>query len=122
MIEDSEYKITNGIDIVYISRFENKMKNQTLLRKIFHPTELKNQDPSHLAGIFAAKEAIMKALALPLGSWLNIEIKYESSGKPFVELSENLKKKIKDISIGISHDKDYAIACCVASIIEEDKK
>lgn len=115
---------STGVDLVYIPRFKNTIKktDRTFLSKVFHPSELKNMDLEHLAGIFAAKEAVMKALELQPGNWLEIEIRYKLNGRPFVEVSERLEKKIKDISVGISHDKDYAIASCVASIIKDDKE
>jgi len=109
--------IKTGLDVVYIPRFKNiaNKQKQNFLSKIFHPSELKKMNLDHLAGIYAAKEAVMKALGLQPGSWLEIEIKHKSNGQPFIEVSEALKiKKIEDISLSISHDHNYAIAFCVA--------
>ncbi len=121
MVKSYVGRIANGIDIVYLPRFNEKIKNQNFLRKIFHPGELKNPNPSHLAGIFAAKEAVMKSLSLPAGRWLDIEIKYRDF-KPHVKLSNEINQKIKDISISISNDGDYVIATCTAIMNEGDQK
>ena len=52
-----------GIDIEEVSRF--KKKDITLLKKILSKDELRNIkkfNPMRIAGIFSAKEAIIKAL------------------------------------------------------------
>ena len=98
-----------GCDIVCISEFEKRAKRggERFFKKIFLPSELKNSSPEHLAGMFAAKEAIMKTLDLPPGSWLDIELESHSSGKPHCRL-------VSDLSI--SHEKDYVIAVACRTI------
>lgn len=98
-----------GTDIVYIPRIKKLITNKSFLEKIFHPSELKNLKPEHLAGILAAKEAFFKAINQK-PRWLDIEIAYENTGRPKIALSNKLKSKIKNCDISISHDKGYAIA------------
>ena len=104
--------VRTGIDIVHIPKIKRLMENDTAIRKIFHSNELKNLDAEHLAGIFAAKEAVFKALKKK-PEWLSVELKYEDSGAPILNLSNDLAQKILHSDVSISHDEDYAIASVV---------
>ena len=56
---------------------------------------------SHIAGRFAAKEAISKALGTGFGKdlgWLDIEILNDEAGKPIVYMSEKFLQKHIDPS------------------------
>jgi phosphopantetheine--protein transferase-like protein len=100
-----------GCDIVQISKFEERIQqsNSTLLSNLFSSYELNNaKSIKSLAGLFAAKEAIVKALQLNPGNWSQIEIFKLESGKPTIKL--NFDKKISSHDISISHDGDYAFA------------
>jgi phosphopantetheinyl transferase (holo-ACP synthase) len=66
-----------------------------------------------LAGIFAAKEAVTKALSMRPGHWLNIAIEQAPTGAPRVVLAQS-PPTLEDIGISISHDGDYALAFAVA--------
>jgi len=103
-----------GTDIVRVERFRAP-GIKTPVEKIFLPSELSNRDPKHLAGIFAAKEAAMKALKIPAGEWQNIEITYEESGRPQLNLLRDFLSvpKILSWDLSISHDGGYAIAVAV---------
>jgi holo-[acyl-carrier protein] synthase len=80
------------------------------LERVFHPHELDNGRPERLAGIFAAKEALFKALGKK-EDWLMISIMYEKdTGKPVLE-SPLLAGR--HASVSISHDGDYAIAAVI---------
>ena len=94
-----------GVDIVNIPEFSKQIASgsETFLNKTFSPNELEVRSPEHLAGIFAAKEAVMKALNLPVGSWQQIEIL--SNPKPVAKLDDGQK-----VEISISHHMDYAVA------------
>jgi holo-[acyl-carrier protein] synthase len=108
-------KILVGTDVVYIPDFSRSIKigGKRMLEKIFTVAELKNQKPEHLAGIFAAKEAAMKALGIKLGKWQTIDIRYGQQGKPKVILSEKLKHNSCDISISHSHNYAIAVFVCI---------
>jgi phosphopantetheinyl transferase (holo-ACP synthase) len=72
-----------------------------------------------VAGVFAAKEAAAKALELPLGIWLELEITWEDSGKPVLLLSERLGAQVLSSDISISHSSDHVVAVCVL-LCDED--
>ena len=102
-----------GLDLVEISRFKrfSDRKDHTALIKIFLPSEISYcfgfKDPSpHLAGLFAAKEAVSKALGIAKFPFSEIEISHSSSGKPVAFH----KGKALVISISISHTRSVAAA------------
>lgn len=102
-------KLTTGIDIVHIPRFEKLMEDPQFSKKVFHTSELKNSRSEHLAGIFAAKEAYCKAVGKKL-DWLSMEIKNSRSGKPTILCEHTL-----NADVSISHDHEYAIAHVILS-------
>ena len=112
-----------GIDIIEISRFK-KIYDKfgcRLLKKIFNNDEIpkyknKNKYLSALAGKFAAKEAISKALGTGFGnnlSFLDIKILNLSSGQPYVVYKNNNQGYFH---ISISHSKENAIASAIVEI------
>jgi len=84
-----------------------------MCEKIFLPPEFFGREAHQLAGIFAAKEAISKALSMPPGHWLDIVIEHLPSGAPDVVLLGSHPKP-QELSISISHDGEYAMACALA--------
>lgn len=115
--------ITNiGNDIIEISRIKTNLERygQKFLDRIYSPEEqeycLKFHEPApRLAGRFAAKEAVSKALGTGFGedlSWLDITIQNEPRGNPIVILSHraNLHFDNPTLLISISHCKEYATA------------
>ena len=118
--------IKSGIDLVYLPRFKKSLKNggENFLRRVFLDSELVKTSPEHLAGIFAAKEAVMKALDLSKDSWLDIKITYSPSGTPKIkttnyELLASRSEPTTNYSLSISHDGNYVIACFVAILNEQ---
>lgn len=102
-----------GIDIVNIEKFKQKA-NKHFINKLYSDLELsyaykKENYIQTLAGIFAAKEAVIKANNLNLSAILRkkIEIKHIHD-KPIAFIDGY---KIKG-DISISHDGDYTIAIC----------
>ncbi len=99
-----------GIDLVDVDKFsrKNNILKSFTENEISHAESKLNTNES-LAGIFAAKEAIIKAFDLNLYYILRkkIEIIYEKS-KPVAYI--NGQKSFADISI--SHDGSYAIGVC----------
>jgi len=116
-----------GNDIIEIARIENAIKKHgnAILNKIFTQREknycLKYGLPyQRFAGRFAAKEAILKALGYGISkniSWHDIEILNDENGKPYVILSEEVKKIFSnpDLFISISHCINYAAAFAIAT-------
>lgn len=106
-------KIKLGCDIVDINRFKKIVEHdkKVALRNLFSDHELNSTDSvKSLAGIFAAKEAVIKALELNAGSWKLIEIIKQSNGKPVIKLLDFFDKNIISHDVSISHDGDYAFA------------
>ena len=113
-----------GIDIIEISRFCNININK-FINKYFTNIEKeyingkKNKDET-IAGIFACKEAVLKAFKLGIGKGIKlkeIEI-YHINGVPFVKKNKIIEKYLKlnncnEIEINISHSKKDAIAICI---------
>lgn len=111
-----------GIDIIEINRIEKALMKAAFKERIFTEAERaylkeRNYNTSTASGIFAAKEAISKALATGIGrvGWKDIEILRDDSGKPLACLKNEAKNVLKDLGgdrifLSISHSKEYAIA------------
>ena len=77
--------------------------------------------------MFAAKEAVMKALgtgARGVG-WREIEVLPDRRGKPLVYLYGGAKARAEEmglygIDVSLSHEREYAIASVVASRDDEE--
>jgi len=120
-----------GVDLVYLPRFKKSLKSggENFLRRVFLGQELDHLrgvpqaqhhlggEISHLAGIFAAKEAVIKALSLPTDSWHDIFIIHKPDGQPKVEII-NHKSSIINHSLSISHDGNYCFAQFIAMLKE----
>jgi holo-[acyl-carrier protein] synthase len=116
-------KLGFGIDIIEVKRFRQKKvkSNLKFYTSIYTESELKyslkRSDPyQHLAGIFAAKEATIKCLDLPL-RMIDIEISKDSSGKPSATV--NFNKKTVIVKVSISHTAQYAVA--IAILFDSDQ-
>jgi holo-[acyl-carrier protein] synthase len=119
--------INIGIDIVEIERIEQAVSSyhDSFLHRIYTNTELAycNNRPSRLAARFAAKEAVLKMLGTGIqgANLKEIEIISTSEGKPIVQLYGKIKNKatiqrITELSVSLSHEKKYAIACVIGNV------
>lgn len=119
-----------GVDIIEISRIEKAVNfNSLFIQKLFNKNEIdyfesRKLRPEYIAGRFAAKEAVAKALGTGFRefSMKDIEIDRTSLGKPIVIL----KGKAKMIAgkngnykmhVSISHDRQSAIAYAVLEVL-----
>lgn len=101
-----------GIDLVNNRRFSKYAENFAFLKKVFNASELKHKQK--IAGIFALKEACMKALGKKVG-WKEIEV--VAGGKPKVSLSDEIRPQtLKCIDASISHDGDYTIGIVIMEL------
>ena len=113
------FEITTGIDIIEVERIKKVFENhkERFLKRVFTENEIKKFDILELAGKFACKEAVIKALGGRFGlKWTDIEILNNERGKPFVNTeNQKLKKILKNrkIEVSISHIKELAVAICV---------
>lgn len=109
-----------GIDIVKLERFrdflENKKKCARILSEkeiaVFENISSTTRRLEYLAGRFAAKEAIIKAVScLGIGfSYADLSILNDEKGAPFLECE---KLSDHDIIISISHTGSDAVAVAV---------
>jgi holo-[acyl-carrier protein] synthase len=113
-----------GVDIVEIRRIEEAVIRwqDAFLKRIYSEVELKycGNAYSSLAARFAAKEAVVKTLgARARGlSWREIEILPGENDAPYVRLHGNTlvqaeRLGLTEVSISMSHCKEYAIALSV---------
>lgn len=109
-----------GVDAVELSRFETKLsETPRLAERLFTEAE-RNSNLKSLAGKFAAKEALIKALAGVGGlEWHGMEIIKEASGKPAFSLTGRTAELVADagvqnIHVSITHDGQMAVAFVVA--------
>ncbi|MDP2965311.1 MAG: holo-ACP synthase [Pelolinea sp.] len=118
-------KLFSGIDLVEVARFREL--NPQILERFFTRVFTQNERAyiagsfERAAGIFAAKEALVKALGCGIGpvSWHEVGIRYEEQGKPLPALSGKAKAAEQDLgivewSVSISHTKNNAVAVAVA--------
>ena len=124
-----------GTDIIKTARF--KGMTDSFMAKVYTPYErayiLGKGQASHItaAGIFAAKEAVVKALGTGFrGFWPNqVEIVHDGYGKPRVvlhgEAARVLGRLVRrkkrfgrrcSILLSISHTEDEAVAFVVVSV------
>jgi len=111
--------IGTGVDITEVRRIRAAAEKwgNDFLRRVFTEPELKQAKSKaslyqHLAGRFAAKEAVFKAAGDSSLSWQDIQISNDKTGKP-VCLFLNGKGKHTNVCISISHVKTYAVASAV---------
>ena len=117
--------LTTGVDIIEIPRIKQVLDRygQRFLKRVFTSDEItycRGRAPN-LAGRFAAKEAAMKALGTGVRgvSWKDIEVVRAESGAPSVTLhgraeERAVRLRLIDISVSISHSREYAVAFVVA--------
>lgn len=107
-----------GIDIVEVNRIKKIMRDhENFLAKVFNEDEIKRiekrKNPyERIAGMYAAKEAVAKAMTTGIGkiSFHDIKIKYIEN-LPYAEVFD------KKFYLSISHEKNYAVA--VAKLCED---
>jgi holo-[acyl-carrier protein] synthase len=114
-----------GIDITEIERIDQIIKKwgDRFLKKVFTEKEIeycngKAFAAQHYAARFACKEAFYKAASdnyFIVMNWKSIEISNSGNGKPFIDLSSQLKEKLKNtiIHLSLSHSTKDAIAIVI---------
>lgn len=110
-----------GTDIIQIDRIGASLEKHgdTFKRRFLNADEIASlKKVESIAGYWAAKEAIAKALGCGIGSALSfhdIIISKNSLGAPTFTLSREAQKRhhIKHCSLSISHDGGFAIAVAV---------
>lgn len=117
--------LRTGIDLVEIERLENlKPEIRTrFCQRVFTMQELAYAGGrlERLAAMFAAKEAVAKALGCGIGPihWKDIEIRHTDEGQPYLELAgpaRNLARQLglQSWSLSLTHTRTTAAAVVVA--------
>lgn len=109
-----------GVDVVDLARFERAItRTQPLRNRLFTPAE-RGLPVASLAGRFAAKEALIKALGGSEGvTWQDMEIVSDATGNPSFVLHNAVAaiataRGITAVHVSMSHDAGVAIAYVVA--------
>ena len=108
-----------GTDIVELSRIKKLYKKygETFLEKVLSDEEIallpKGDPVAFIAGRFAAREALVKALGAKDFNFPHIIIKNDSDGRPYFEAPEELAPATT-LHLSISHERHYATAVVVA--------
>lgn len=114
-----------GTDIVQVERIKKAViSTKSFKEKAFTKNEIryfdiKNNNYETIAGVFAAKEAISKALGTGFRGFglRDIEIKHDELNKPIACLSDKIIKKFNMahycLHVSISHTNSEAIAFVV---------
>ncbi len=109
-----------GIDVVDVERFMATLGRTPALRERLFAPEERELPPNSLAGRFAAKEALAKALGAPRGlHWLDAVVVNDPDGRPFWRLTGTVERRTDDLGatalhLSISHDAGIASAIVVA--------
>ena len=121
--------LAHGIDMVECARMKELIDRygDRFLKRVFTEGELaysigRKREVEHLAGRFAAKEAVLKLLGTGWRkgiNWTDIEVYNEPSGQPRLRLAGKCRQIADErgfgrILISISHIETHAIASAVA--------
>jgi holo-[acyl-carrier protein] synthase len=118
--------LRTGVDLIEIDRIGEVIARhgKRYLERIYTPAELKQfgNVTESLAGRFAAKEAVAKALGCGIGEvhWKDIEVLGDEQNAPILKLYGTAEKKARALgleswSISISHSMSQAVAFVVAA-------
>lgn len=115
-----------GIDLVDITRLEEKLSSAAFKRKVFTEAEIDDceshtNSPERFAGKFAAKEALMKAIGKGIRQavgFTQIEVLNNEAGAPVITTSRKARETLADlgatqIHVSISHTGGMAVAMVV---------
>ena len=115
-----------GIDVVPVERFAAAVaRTPSMSTKLFTEAERAHPDgrprsAESLAGRFAVKEALAKALGAPGGmAWTDAEVSTEASGQPRLRVQGTVAARADALGVtswhvSLSHDGGLAAAVVVA--------
>ena len=116
-----------GNDIIEIERIRQAIeRSSSFVERVYTPHEIDYCESRNkgryesFAGIYAAKEAFIKALGTGMrhGSWQHIEIYHDELGAPLIRLQDTFKNIYEtlgytNIHVSISHCKEYAMSTVI---------
>ena len=116
-----------GIDIVGVDRIKTMLDHAGFIEKCYTRGELAYLDArgkargESAAGMFAAKEAMLKALGTGMGGigLLEVAVSHAASGAPLAELSTRAAARLAELGadtmhISITHAEGVAVAVAIA--------
>jgi holo-[acyl-carrier protein] synthase len=117
--------LRTGVDLVEVDRLRDVAERHAghFLQRVFTAQELDEARGSYptLAGRFAAKEAVSKALGTGIGAiaWREIEILRGPEREPVLHLHGEAERQAQACglhtwSISLSHTREHAVAIVVA--------
>lgn len=104
-----------GIDLVEVARIRRAMENPRFVYRILTEREREycGNSPMRVAGRWAAKEAIYKAVGIEI-NWQDVEILPDEFGSPRVGvLTHKLDMKRLRLNVSITHERSHAAAVAV---------
>ena len=118
--------LKTGIDLIEVERFRSQRPEirKRFIDRVYTEAEQDycRDNDQHLAGRFAAKEAVAKALGCGIGGieWQEIEILNDELGAPVLHLHGKAAERAERLgltlwSVSITHLKEYAAAVAVGS-------
>ncbi len=116
-----------GLDVVSLERLEriHRRRGEAFVRRICRPGEAKPYQGQalieHLGGLFAAKEAMFKALGTGWAQGVGfrqVEIVYHESGAPGYRLHDVAAERaaalgVAGMHLSISHERAFAAAVAI---------
>jgi holo-[acyl-carrier protein] synthase len=119
-------QLVTGIDLIEVARIERAVARHgdRFYRRFFTSQEIEycQGRATSLAGRFAVKEAVAKALGTGIGdfNWTDIEVICDGRGKPELILYNRAKQLAQEKgltvwSISLSHTDTHAIGLAVAT-------
>jgi holo-[acyl-carrier protein] synthase len=121
-----------GCDLCRITVIKEMLQDPVALDRLFDTGELayagaRVRPEEHLAGVFAAKEALAKALRAPelLGKYYrDVAVGHRDDGAAYLLPSEALASSLtrlgaRIIDVTISHDGDYAVAAVLVEMTDD---
>ena len=115
--------ISNGIDLIEISRIEKSLESEAFKKRVYGENELRELEgrkAESYAAAFCAKEAFSKAVGTGISGFelKEVEVLHDENGKPFFMLSGRAKEFADslglDFALSLTHTKDCAAAMVTA--------
>ena len=107
-----------GLDITEVFRFARSVERPGVMERLFSPEE-REAPTERLAGRFAAKEALAKALGAPLGLvWTDVSVLAADTGQPYFTFCGSVERRMAELGVetvhlSITHDAGVAAAMVV---------
>lgn len=116
-----------GLDVVDLKRIErlHQRHGEVFIRRFCRPGEWQKRQGGalieHLGGLFAAKEAVMKALGTGWAEGLSfhhVEVVRLASGAPTIRLHHKALERSQELAVdaihlSITHERSYAAAVAI---------